>query len=210
MASSRASIAGFSVIPAELSHQADLRETYAVIPEPLTMITYMFLHGGWLHLIGNMLFLWVFGDNVEDRLGVPLYLFLYFFSGFAAAYTQVLIDPQSQVPLIGASGAISGVLGAYLVFFPGVEVRGIIPIGYYIQSVRWPAIAVLGLWFALQLFYALFSLGGGEGGGVAFFAHVGGFVAGMVIAWLVTLAMPQPPEPERNEMLYQRARRYPY
>lgn len=192
-----------SVVPANVTGDLFSLETF------LDLVRSMFFHGGWAHLLGNMLYLYLFGDNLEDRLGIPLYLFIYFFTGFAAAFAQIMIDPTSRIPLVGASGAIAGVLGGYLVLFPGVEVRGIIPIGYFLQSVRWPAIAVLGLWFVLQLFSALFS-GVGEGGGVAFFAHIGGFVAGAAIVWLVTLAVPQPPAQDRYEMLYNRARRYPY
>jgi membrane associated rhomboid family serine protease len=197
-------------------------ETLSVVPAQVTpapfsiatladMVRSMFFHGGWSHLLGNMLYLYLFGDNLEDRLGIPLYLLLYLFSGFAAGYTQVMIDPQSQIPLVGASGAISGVLGGYLVLFPHVEVRGIIPIGYYFHQVRWPAIAVLGLWFVLQLFNAVFSLGDVAGeGGVAFFAHVGGFVAGAALVWFLTRMVPQPPAEARRAMLYERANRYPY
>jgi membrane associated rhomboid family serine protease len=176
----------------------------------LDMIRSMFFHGGWAHLLGNMLYLYLFGDNIEDRLGLLYYLLLYLASGFVAAFAQVLIDPFSEIPLVGASGAISGVLGAYLVLYPRVQVRGIIPIGYYFHQVNWPAFAVLGLWFVMQLLYGLLSLGGSEGGGVAFFAHVGGFVAGMALMALFVLTMPQPPSEDRYQMLYERARRYRY
>jgi membrane associated rhomboid family serine protease len=194
-----------SVVPAQVSQAPFSIATLA------DMVRSMFFHGGWGHLLGNMLYLYLFGDNLEDRLGIPLYVLLYLLSGLAAGYTQVMIDPPSQIPLVGASGAISGVLGGYLVLFPNVEVRGIIPIGYYFHQVRWPAIAVLGLWFALQLFNAVFTLGddGGEGG-VAFFAHVGGFVAGAALVWLLMRLIPQPPAEDRREMLYERASRYPY
>ena len=193
-----------SVVPAQVSAAPFSLET------ALDMLRSMFLHAGWAHLLGNMLYLYLFGDNLEDRLGAPLFLLLYIACGFAAGYTQVLIDPSSQVPLVGASGAIAGVLGAYIVLFPGVEVRGVIPLGYYFHAVRWPAIAVLGLWFAMQLFYALFALSGTEEGGVAFFAHVGGFVAGMVLMVLFKLVIPQPSAPQRNQMLYERASHYRY
>lgn len=191
-----------SVVPANVTAAPLSVETF------LDMVRSMFFHGGWAHLLGNMLYLYLFGDNLEDRLGVVLYLLLYFASGFAAVFGQVIIDPDSTIPLVGASGAISGVLGGYLVLFPNVEVRGIIPIGYYFHSVRWPAIAVLGLWFAIQLLYGVFSIGMASQGGVAFFAHVGGFVAGMAITWLLTRLVPQPPAEERNQMLYDRASRY--
>jgi membrane associated rhomboid family serine protease len=171
----------------------------------------MFFHGGWLHLIGNMLYLWLFGDNVEDRMGALLYLILYFLSGFVAATTQILIDPNSGIPLIGASGAIGGILGAYLLLFPGVRVRGIIPLGRYARMQDWPAWAVLGLWFVLQVVYGALSVfPGGSSGGVAFFAHVGGFVFGMLFAWIFMKLIPQPPVEQRRDVLYERAERYRY
>jgi membrane associated rhomboid family serine protease len=201
----------------EQMHQVFL--TLAVVPAnvaaaPLSvetmldMVRSMFFHGGWAHLLGNMLYLYLFGDNLEDQLGVPLYLLLYFASGFAAGYAQVLIDPTSQIPLVGASGAISGVLGGYLLLFPGVEVRGIIPIGYFFHTVRWPAWVVLGMWFVLQLVYGLLELGAMSQGGVAFFAHVGGFVAGLALMALYMRFIHPPPRSERYEMLYDRASRY--
>ena len=172
----------------------------------LDSVRSMFFHGGYEHIFGNMLYLYLFGDNVEDRLGMLLFAVLYFISGFVAIAAQVIIDPSSPIPLVGASGAIAGVLGAYLVMFPGVKVRGIIPIGRVSSMQEWPAIAVLGLWFVAQLFNGVASLGADAqyGGGVAFFAHVGGFVAGAVIAFLYTRAVPQPPGEERREALYQR------
>lgn len=188
----------------------------SVFQDPLSLETLMdfvrsmFFHGGWAHLIGNMLYLWLFGDNLEDRMGIPLYLLLYFFSGFAATIAQIVVDPSSPVPMIGASGAIAGVLGGYLILYPGVKVRGIIPLGWYIRSVEWPAWAVLGLWFILQLFNGAVSLGVETGvtGGVAFFAHIGGFVAGLVLTGIFMLLVPQPPREQRRELLYDRARRY--
>lgn len=173
------------------------------------IIRSMFLHGGWAHLLGNMLYLYLFGDNVEDRLGRPLFLLLYFVCGYAAVLAQVAIDPSSEIPLIGASGAIAGVLGSYLVLFPGVRVRGIIPIGLFSRMAEWPAWGVLALWFGLQLFSGLASLGPQSNGGVAFFAHIGGFVLGALVT-LPILAMPQPDRTDRYEMLYDRARRYRY
>ncbi len=193
-----------SVVPRNVAQAPFALETL------LDMVRSMFFHGGWLHLLSNMLYLYLFGDNLEDRLGAILYLVLYFASGFAAGYAQVVIDPTSPIPLVGASGAIAGVLGGYLVLFPTVQVRGIIPLGYYFHQVRWPAIAVLGLWFVMQLFSGLFSLGNTAEGGVAFFAHIGGFVAGAVLVWLLNRIIPQPPAPARNTMLYERAGRYRY
>ena len=196
---------------------------YAVVPaqvllDPFSLETVMdfvrsmFFHGGWAHLIGNMLYLWLFGDNLEDRMGIPLFLGLYFASGFVASIAQIVVDPTSQIPLVGASGAIAGVLGGYLILFPSVKVRGIIPLGWFARAVEWPAWAVLGLWFVLQLFNGAISLGvqTGISGGVAFFAHIGGFVAGLFLTGLFMMVVPQPPRQERQEMLYERARRYRY
>ncbi|MCA9907975.1 MAG: rhomboid family intramembrane serine protease [Anaerolineae bacterium] len=169
----------------------------------------MFLHGGFEHIIGNMLYLFLFGDNIEDRLGKILYLVLYFASGYAAVYAQVIIDPQSTIPMIGASGAIAGVLGAYLVMFPNVRVRALIFLGYFARLAELPALVVLGFWFVLQLFNGVASLGAAAayGGGVAFFAHIGGFIAGAVLAFAFMRMVPQPPAPARYEMLYDRTRR---
>ncbi len=191
---------------------------YKITENPLVLETLlditrsMFFHGGWVHLLGNMLYLWLFGDNVEDRMGVVLYLILYIFSGFAAATTQILIDPDSRIPLIGASGAIGGVLGAYLLLFPGVRVRGIVPFGRYGRTADWPAWAVLGLWFVLLLVSGALSVysGSDSAGGVAFFAHVGGFVFGLLFTWIFMKLVPQPPAEQRREVLYDRAKRYRY
>lgn len=175
----------------------------------LDIIRSMFFHGGFDHIIGNMLYLFLFGDNVEDRLGVVLYLIFYFIGGFVAAYAQVLIDPTSTIPLIGASGAIAAVLGGYLVLFPGVQVRGIILLGWIGRVSEFPAWLVLGFWFVQQLFSGFASLGvdAAYGGGVAFFAHIGGFVAGAVLMFVFIQFMPQPPVEDRYEMLYQRQQR---
>lgn len=197
-------ILNISVVPANLTAAPFSLESL------LDSIRSMFLHGGWAHLGGNMLYLYLFGDNIEDRFGRPLYLLLYFLSGFVAIFAQVIIDPTSPIPLVGASGAIAGVLGCYLVLFPGVRVRGIIPLGLFSRMAEWPAWAVLALWFVLQLFSGLMSLGVETGGGVAFFAHIGGFVAGAALGWLFMLIVPQPPADLRREMLYERARRYHY
>jgi len=192
-----------SVVPANLARSGFTPENL------LDIIRSMFFHGGWAHLLGNMLYLWLFGDNIEDRLGILMYLVVYFVSGFAAALAQYLIDPTSQIPLMGASGAIAGVLGGYLVMFPGVKVQGIIPLGWFSQLVEWPAVIVLGLWFVMQLFNGVASLGPetGADGGVAFFAHIGGFVVGAILTWIVTRFIPQPPAEQRNQSLYERARR---
>jgi membrane associated rhomboid family serine protease len=172
----------------------------------LDIIRAMFFHGGWLHIGSNMLYLWIFGDNIEDRFGRVLYLLLYFLSGFAAAYLQIIIEPQSPIPMVGASGSIAGVLGAYLVLFPGVRVRGLLILGIFARIAEFPAALVLGFWFVTQLFSGVASVGANAavGGGVAFFAHIGGFVAGVIIALLLAWAVPQPPIPQRYDMLYER------
>jgi membrane associated rhomboid family serine protease len=195
-----------SIVPVNITENPLALETL------LDITRSMFFHGGWLHLIGNMLYLWLFGDNVEDRMGTFLYLILYFLSGIVAATTQILIDPYSRIPLIGASGAIGGILGGYLLLFPGVRVRGIIPLGRYARVQDWPAWAVLGLWFVLQVVYGALAIfpGGGASGGVAVFAHVGGFVFGMLYTWIFMKLIPQPPVEQRRDMLYDRAERYRY
>ncbi len=192
-----------SIVPANVTANPFSLETIS------DFIRSMFFHGGWDHILGNMLYLWLFGDNIEDRFGSILYLVLYFVSGFVAGIAQVMLDPTSTIPLIGASGAIAGVLGAYLVLFPGVKVRGIVVLGRISAMQEWPAIIVLGMWFVLQVINGVGSLGANAeyGGGVAFFAHIGGFIAGAVIAFIFMQIVPQPPAAERREALYQRVQR---
>jgi membrane associated rhomboid family serine protease len=147
----------------------------------VTPLSSMFLHGGWFHLIGNMWFLWVFGNNVEDSMGHGRYLFFYILCGLAAAAAQTLVNPSSPIPMVGASGAISGVMGAYVVLYPKVRVHMLVVLGIFITRIVVPAYLMLGYWFLLQL------VGGGlaQGeGGVAFWAHAGGFVAGAVLIYL--------------------------
>lgn len=150
----------------------------------LDLMRSMFMHASWMHLIGNMLYLWIFGDNVEDALGHILYLFFYIFCGFAAAAAHTLLDPASQVPTLGASGAIAGVLGAYLVMFPGNRVATLVPMGQTMVMREMSALVVLGMWFVLQLISTVLAFGSLEQGGVAFAAHVGGFIAGAVLGFL--------------------------
>ena len=149
-----------------------------------TPLTSMFLHGGWLHLIGNMWFLWLFGNNVEDSMGHVRYLFFYLISGLAAAAAQTLVNPNSVIPMVGASGAISGVMGAYVVLYPRVRVHMLIFLGFFITRAVVPAFLMLGYWFLLQILGGLPSLGGEDTGGVAVWAHAGGFVAGAVLILL--------------------------
>jgi membrane associated rhomboid family serine protease len=153
--------------------------------ESVTLLSSQFLHGGWLHLLGNLLYLWIFGNNVEDRMGRPGFLIFYLTGGVVAALTQVAIDPQSPIPTIGASGAIAATLGAYLVFYPGARVTSLVFLGFFYQLVKIPAAIVLVLWFGLQLIDGIGSLGATQDGGVAFFAHIGGFVFGAVVAWIL-------------------------
>ena len=146
---------------------------------PYTLLTSLFLHGGWLHVGGNMLYLWIFGDNVEDRLGHVRFLIFYLLCGVAASLTHVLANPVSTVPTIGASGAIAGVLGAYFLLYPRSRVLTVLPLGFYLQVVQVPAYLFLGFWFLLQFVVGAASLSAGAGReGVAWWAHVGGFAAG--------------------------------
>jgi membrane associated rhomboid family serine protease len=144
-------------------------------------MTSMFLHGSWMHLLGNMWFLWLFGNNIEDATTRSRYLVFYLLSGLAAALAQVFANPDSAVPMVGASGAISGVMGAYLVLFPRVRVFTLIPLGFYATTVALPAWAMLIYWAVLQIFGGIGSAFAEEGGGVAFWAHLGGFIAGVVL-----------------------------
>jgi membrane associated rhomboid family serine protease len=150
----------------------------------LSLLTSMFMHGGLLHIAGNMLYLWVFGNNVEDRLGHGAFAAFYVLAGAAAAYAQALTDTESFIPLIGASGAIAGILGAYLVMYPHARVVTLVPIFYFLQLMELPALVVLGFWFVLQAFQGVGSLGTEVGGGVAWFAHIGGFAFGALVALL--------------------------
>ena len=155
--------------------------------DSVTLLSSQFLHAGWLHLLGNVLYLWIFGNNVEDRLGHLGFLAFYLTGGVLAGLAQVAIDPASPIPTIGASGAIAGTLGAYLAFFPRARVTSLVFLGFFYQLVNIPAAFVLGAWFLLQLVEGVGSLGVSQGGGVAFFAHIGGFVFGGVVAWLVSV-----------------------
>src|SRR5689334_467100 len=139
------------------------------------VFTHMFLHGSWMHLLGNMWFLWLFGNNIEDSMGRVRFVVFYLLCGLAAAAAQIITSPSSPIPMVGASGAISGVMGAYLLLYPKVRVYTLVPLGFCITSLALPAWVMLGYWFALQFFSGLVSFGG-EMGGVAFWAHVGGFV----------------------------------
>jgi len=185
--STRAVVLAFGVIPAALVGQGPLSTQ---LPPLLTIFTSMFLHGGFLHLAGNMLYLWIFGNNVEDAMGHVRFLVFYLLCGVAAVYAQALPNPESIVPMIGASGAISGVLGAYFLLFPHASVLTLVIFGFFWRVVRIPAIVVLGFWMIVQILNGLGSFG--AGGGVAWFAHIGGFFAGM---GLILLFRPRPRTP---------------
>jgi membrane associated rhomboid family serine protease len=149
------------------------------------VFTSMFLHGSWMHLLGNMWFLWLFGNNVEDSMSRGRFLMFYLFCGLAAALLQVVTDPSSIIPMVGASGAISGVMGAYLVLYPRARVFTLVPVGFIMTTVALPAWGMLLYWFAIQFLGGVAGIGG-EGGGVAFWAHVGGFVAGVLLVKLLS------------------------
>jgi membrane associated rhomboid family serine protease len=186
----------FGIIPNELAHGVDYQGldlgigTYDIgspIPNWATMFTSMFIHGDWLHFLFNMLFLWVFGDNVEDRFGHFRYLLFYLAAGVAAAWIQIAVDTTSTIPTIGASGAIAGALGAYLLLFPYSRVTTAV-IFFFIAVVRIPAFILLGFWFVIQFFGGVGSLGLQGQGGVAYWAHIGGFLAGLIVVVLYKLA----------------------
>lgn len=176
------------------SEQEALVYQFALIPANFTtgwnlgdvsdIFTSMFMHAGLLHLGGNMLYLWIFGDNVEDSMGGVKFLVFYLLGGVVASFTHILTNPGSQIPTVGASGAIAAVLGAYLVLFPQSRVLTLIPFGFFLRLTLLPASIVLGLWFVMQLFNGVLSMGSSDMGGVAFWAHIGGFVTGVILARL--------------------------
>lgn len=204
---------GYSAVPYEITHGVDLTEPVVIkergsresgprrrfneqpmaIPQApgpspiyLTLLTSMFMHGGWLHLLGNMLYLWIFGDNVEDNFGRGKFVIFYLLCGFAAAFAQIILDPNSPVPSLGASGAIAGVLGAYLVMFPHNRVRNLVLLWIIITTIELPAVIVIGFWIVIQIisqYTASFS-STTESGGVAYMAHIGGFVAGLLLSFV--------------------------
>ena len=152
--------------------------------QTINVVTSMFLHGGWAHLLGNMWFLWLFGNNIEDSMTRSRFVAFYLLSGVAAALAQVVASPGSEIPMVGASGAISGVMGAYLVLFPKVRVYTVVPLGFFLQTFPLPAWVMLVYWMVLQIFGGLSSIVSEQDGGVAFWAHAGGFIAGVVLVKL--------------------------
>ena len=163
----------YGLIPSVLMGNNQLPMDLYAVPALATIFTSMFMHGGFMHLIGNMLYMWIFADNIEDNLGPSKFFIFYLLAGIGAAMTQVLIDTHSQVPMVGASGAIGGVLGAYLINHPNARVLVLIPFGFFSQLLKIRALYVLGFWFLLQFI--------SSGGGVAYAAHIGGFVSGMIL-----------------------------
>lgn len=189
----------YAAVPYEITTGTDLEQPVAVqgiglipqapgpIPIQLTLLTSMFMHGGWMHIIGNMLYLWIFGDNIEDNFGHVKFVIFYLICGLVAAFAQIMTDPQSKIPTLGASGAIAGVLGAYLIMFPRNRVRALLPLGFIWTTIELPAVVVLGFWIVIQFFSQVASIAETaqtRGGGVAYMAHIGGFVAGVVLCFL--------------------------
>jgi len=166
----------WGAIPYQIIH-GEILSGRGLVPPFVTLFSSMFLHGGFMHLIGNMLYLWIFGNNIEDTLGHFRFLTFYLLAGLSAALIQVLSDPQSTTPMIGASGAVAGVLGACLLLFPQARILTLMFIFFFIRMIRVPALVVLGFWFLMQLL----GVTSGAETGVAFFAHIGGFVAGLVM-----------------------------
>ena len=189
------SVCELGLIPAELTAalpagtRFPMGEGLVCLTDPgrqvTNVITSMFLHGSWMHLLGNMWFLWLFGNNIEDSTTRPRFIAFYLLCGLGAALAQVLADPASPVPMVGASGAISGVMGAYLVLFPRVRVFTLVPLGFFMTSFALPAWLMLVYWAALQFLGGITSVVGEPSGGVAFWAHVGGFLAGVVLIKLL-------------------------
>jgi membrane associated rhomboid family serine protease len=179
-----AAVYALGFIPAVVFGSADLPEQLIWVPPPVTIFTSMFLHGGLLHLAGNLLYLWIFADNVEDRMGTRRFVLFYGLCGIAAALAQAIPDLDSQIPMIGASGAVSGVLGAYIILFPRARVLVAIPVFVVLYTLRLPAVWVLGVWFLGQLLSSVAI--SSAGAGIAFRAHVGGFVAGVLLVTFFT------------------------
>ncbi|MBI3050522.1 MAG: rhomboid family intramembrane serine protease [Acidobacteria bacterium] len=188
------SVCELGLIPGELTLSVPpgtpfpMGEGLACLTDPgrqlSNVVTSMFLHGSWMHLLGNMWFLWLFGNNIEDSMTRPRFVAFYLLTGLAAALAQVAADPASEVPMVGASGAISGVMGAYLVLFPRVRVYTMVPLGFFLQSMALPAWMMLIYWVFLQFAGGITSIVSEQTGGVAFWAHLGGFVAGVVLVKL--------------------------
>lgn len=180
----------FAVVPRELTASFGGEAVGQPVPEPLALITSQFLHGGFAHILGNMLFLWIFGNNIEDKLGHVKYLIFYLACGALAALSQWIFSTQSGIPSLGASGAIAGVMGAYILRFPNAQINTLVFLGFFITTIRVPALFFLGFWFVMQALYGVSSLNVAtnmETGGVAYWAHAGGFVFGALLGPLLGL-----------------------
>lgn len=178
-------ILGYGVIPAEIISGHQLSGVPNPVPPMVTLLTSMFVHAGWLHLLGNMLYLWIFGDNVEDNVGHLGFAILYLISGLVGSIAHIFFNLDSTIPTVGASGAIAGVLGAYVALYPAGRIRTLLFIPPFITFVRVRALLLIGLWFLIQLLGGLASLENPQASGVAFWAHVGGFVAGLLLVNLL-------------------------
>jgi membrane associated rhomboid family serine protease len=191
----------FGIVPARLTTE------WTNLSVLMTLVTSMYFHGGWAHLIGNMMYLWIFGDNVEDRMGRLGYFIFYTLCGTISGLIQVFAAPRSPIPIIGASGAIAGVLGAYILLYPKAKVRTLVPSFYFYRSVWLPAVIVLGGWFLIQLLNGLATLNlVMQTGGVAWWAHIGGFIAGMGMMPIFRMKNYQPPPPRIGYSQYNNRR----
>ncbi|MDQ1271622.1 MAG: hypothetical protein QG591_252 [Planctomycetota bacterium] len=169
----------FGIVPVKVAYSADIPDS-TFVNTYFPFLSYMFLHGGFIHLIGNMWYLWIFGDNIEDRLGRVRFVLFYLLCGIGSALVHVYFNSQSGVPCVGASGAIAGVLGAYMVTFPKARVLVLVPLFIVWEFIELPAVVVLGFWFLIQFFSGTASISSAQGGGVAWWAHIGGFVLGVI------------------------------
>jgi membrane associated rhomboid family serine protease len=206
---------GYAAVPYEIINNTDLVGQRGGIPqEPgpspiwLTLFSSMFMHGGYMHIIGNMLFLWVFGDNIEDNFGHIKFIIFYVLCGLIASFSQIMLDPQSVIPTLGASGAIAGVLGAYLVMFPKNRVHSLLPLGIIWTTVNVPAWVMIGLWIVLQFFSQIASITSNtaqtRSGGVAYMAHIGGFLAGMILVFIFRTKQSLPSRVDEDNDRYYR------
>jgi membrane associated rhomboid family serine protease len=173
--------AQFGAIPAVVLGTQSLPAQFAEIPPLMSIFTSMFLHGGWMHLIGNMWFLWIFGNNIEEAMGHVRYLAFYLICGILASVSHILSNPASAIPSIGASGAIAGVMGAYIMLYPRARVWTLIFLGFFVRVMYIPAGIILGFWILIQLFNGSIMAGRQDMGGVAFWAHIGGFIVGVLL-----------------------------
>ncbi|MEK6590889.1 MAG: rhomboid family intramembrane serine protease [Nitrospinota bacterium] len=172
-------IFSYGALPYEITHGIDIGPQVQ-IPLFFTVYTSMFMHGGFMHIIGNMLYLWIFGNNIEDSMGHLRFIFFYIICGTAASLAHIFTNPNSKIPMVGASGAISGILGAYILLFPHARILTLVMMGFFVRIIKVPAVIVLGFWIVFQLLNSAIAAGS-EGGGVAWLAHIGGFFAGLLL-----------------------------